>query len=171
MPNEFVATEAFAETAFPSADKPFPIIEVFGHDKHLGTEDARTAFNERHCPFARRPCEKFRQYGYGYCSVQYRAEDDDRYQVYAVCDHRLDGVPVLEAVRDYYKSIEHVRLVEEVKLTNPNQSFDFVAIDMTTDDFIAIETQAIDIRGGGVCPASVGLLEGDPSSWRQRFTD
>jgi hypothetical protein len=171
MAAEFVATKPFPDEAFPAAEKPFPIIEVFGHDKHLATDEARKAFNDRLCPFAGVTCEKYRQYGYGYCSVQYRAEDDDDYAVYAVCDHRLDGVPVLHAVRDYFPSIEHVRLIDELKLKNPSQSFDFIALDTETDDFISIETQAIDIRGGGVGPAWVGILEGEPASWRQRFTD
>lgn len=43
--------------------------------------------------------------------------------------------------------------------------------DYYPDDFIAIETQAIDTRGGGVGPAWVGILEGSPATWRTRFTE
>lgn len=171
MPDKFVAAEPFDDRDFPPAEKPFPIIEVFGYDRRLQAPEGRDAFNARHCPFANKSCEKFRQYGFGYCSIQYRAEDDDDYAIYAVCDHRLDGVPVMHAIRDYFNSIEHVRLVDEVKLNNPSQSFDFIAIDRASDDFIAIETQTIDIRGGGVGPAWVSILEGEPAAWRKRFTE
>ncbi|HEV3162802.1 MAG TPA: hypothetical protein VGZ22_02090 [Isosphaeraceae bacterium] len=171
MPDIFVAETPFDPSEFPPAEKPFPIIEVFGYDRHLSTPEAQANFNARHCPFARKSCEKFRQYGYGYCSVQYRTEDDTDYEVYAVCDHRLDGVPVMAAVNDYFKSTKNVLLIDEVKLTNPSQSFDFVALDTATDDFVAIETQAIDLRGGGVGPAWAGILEGAPSKWRQLYTE
>jgi len=171
VPEIFVASKPFDRSEFPPAEKPFPIIEVFGYDRHLPTAEAQANFNARHCPFANKACEKFRQYGYGYCSVQYRTEDDTDYEVYAVCDHRLDGAPVMSAVNDYFASTGSVRLIEEVKLTNPNQSFDFVALDTATDDFVAIETQAIDLRGGGVGPAWAGILEGVPSKWRTLYTE
>ncbi len=57
-----------------------------------------------------------------------------------------------------------------MKLSYPDQSFDFIAIDTGTDDVIAIETQAIDLRGGGVGPAWESLFEGNPGEWRAYFS-
>jgi Restriction endonuclease NotI len=169
----FVPTAPFAPTDFPDAEKPFPIVEVFGYDRRLLTREAQNAFRERECPFGGIKCEKFRQYKYGYCSVVYKADGNDRPHVYAVCDHRLDGDPLQEVVRDAFDRSVHGRiaLVGEVVFTSPRISFDYIAIDPVTNHFVGIETQAIDIRGGGVGPAWRAILEGDPASWRERYTD
>lgn len=172
MARGFRPEQPFKPEDFPSAERPFPLAEVFGYQRELRTPAARQAFADRHCPFAGNECEKFRQYKYGYCSVHYRADGDDAPQVYAVCDHRLDGAPVAMAVRDFFGAgADKVHLVPEVVLTEPRQSFDFIALERTGDRFIGIEAQAIDLRGGGVGPAFASMIEGDPASWRQRFSD
>ncbi len=172
MSSSFKPEKPFEPEDFPEAERPFPIVEMFGYHRELSTSAARNAFNTRWCPFANNRCEKFRQYGYGYCSITHRTTWDDRYYTYAVCDHRLDGAPIWQAVLDYFgdKAEEGSVLVPEVVLTRPRQSFDFIALEREGDRFVGIETQAIDIRGGGVGPANASLLEGDPSSWRARFT-
>lgn len=163
----------FAPTDFPDAERPFPIVEVFGHDRHLHTESARQAFDARACPFSGIACEKFRQYRYGYCSVLYKADDTERPHVYAVCDHRLDGAPLDLAVADYFDAgaLRRVVRVPEVVFTSPRISFDYIAIHRDTNEFVGIETQAIDIRGGGVGPAWSAILEGVPATWRERFSE
>lgn len=167
----FQPTQPFSESDFPNDGKTlFPIVEVFGYDKHLRTDEARRSFDERRCPFAGRACEKYQQYGFGYCSVQYKSKYDSKPEIYAVCDHRLDGSPVQHAVVDFFGNNERVKLVEELKFTDPDQSFDFIAIDPTTDVFIGIETQAIDLRGGGVGPAWESIADGTPSEWRAYFS-
>ena len=179
MPDKFTPTQPFHPSEFPDdvdpnnkkKTKPFPIVEVFGYDRELTTEEARDNFARQHCPFAGGPCEKMSQYGYGYCSVQYESQFDTGNEVYAVCDHRLDGAPVLYAVADYFGADADVKVVTELKLTDPDQSFDFIAIDPTTEDFIAIETQAIDLRGGGVGPAWQSIADGNPAKWREYFSD
>jgi hypothetical protein len=179
MPDKFIPTLPFHESEFPDdvvpgkkKTKPFPIIEVFGYDKHLVTEEARESFVQQHCPFSGEPCEKIIQYGYGYCSVQYKSQYDTNAEVYAVCDHRLDGAPVLHAVKDYFgDETDDVKIVSELKLSNPDQSFDFIAVDTNTEDFIAIETQAIDLRGGGVGPAWQSIVNGEPARWREYFSE
>jgi hypothetical protein len=171
MSNRFIPTKPFTDADFPPDGKTlFPIIEVFGYEKHLSTTEARSSFAEMHCPFAGNPCEKLLQYGFGYCSVQYKTKYDKESQIYAVCDHRLDGVPVLHAVSDYFGKNDRVQLADELKFTNPDQSFDFIAIDPKTDDFIVIETQAIDLRGGGVGPAWESIFDGKPADWRSYFS-
>jgi hypothetical protein len=171
MPDRFIPTGPFTDADFPSDGRtPFPIVEVFGYEKHLSTPEARQSFADMHCPFADNPCEKYLQYGFGNCSVLYKTRYDRTPQVYATCDHRLDGVPVRHALSDYFGENERVRLTSELKFTNPDQSFDFIGIDTATDDFIVIETQAIDLRGGGVGPAWESIFEGKPAEWRQYFS-
>lgn len=172
MPARFRPNRPFVSEQFPNdGDKPFPIVEVFGYDRHLRTDEARLAFAERWCPFANTSCEKFRQYGYGYCSVTYKSKYDTTHEVYAVCDHRLDGGPIDLAIKDYFGLKNTIKRVEELKLVNPDQSFDFIAIDLANDEFVAIESQAIDLRGGGVGPAWSAVIDGSPEEWRMRFTD
>lgn len=171
MPERFIPTKPFTDADFPAAGKhTFPIIEVFGYEKHLTTPESRRSFSKLHCPFADNPCEKFLQYGFGYCSVQYKTKSDPSPQVYAVCDHRLDGEPVRHAIAEHYGANERVRLTDELRFTDPDQSFDFIALDTGTDDFIVIETQAIDLRGGGVGPAWESVFEGQPAMWREYFS-
>lgn len=159
----------FAESAFPDAERPFPIVEVFGHHRSLASAQARRAFNDRRCPFANTACEKFRQYGFGYCSVSYRTAWDDSPWTYAVCDHRLDGTPIRSAMADFFGECEGAVLVPEVVLTKPRQSFDFIGLDPKTNNFCGIESQAIDLRGGGVGPAFQAILDGRPEAWRSYF--
>lgn len=149
----------------------FPIVEAFGFRWDASTPEAKAAARKRWCPFAESKCEKFRQYGFGYCSVRYSAADDQRTErTYAVCDHRLDGAPLAHVTRDHFGK-SPCRLVPEIVLTNPRTSFDYVAFDPSNiNNIIAIETQAIDIRGGGVGPAWKAWMDGSPDKWRAYFT-
>ncbi len=149
----------------------FPIVEVFGHPWDATSAEAKSDFKRKWCPFTNSECEKFRQYRYGYCSVTYAAADDKRKAfTYAVCDHRLDGVPFGRVVADHFGT-KPFRLVPEIVLPAPLTSFDYVALgEDDTDDVIAIETQAIDIRGGGVGPAWNAWVDGKVPQWRDYFT-
>lgn len=157
------------------AELPFPIIEAFGFPVDSAIPAAKKARDQKWCPFAGTPCEKWRQYRFGYCSVQYAAADDERRRrVYAVCDHRLDGPPVRRAIQDHFGDRSDVHLVPEIVLTKPRTSFDYVAftiVDGAIADAIAIEAQAIDIRGGGVGPAWRAWLDGKQADWRSYFTE
>lgn len=153
----------------------FPIVEAFGFSVDVETPESLDAHDRRHCPFARQPCEKFRQYGFGYCSVTYAAADDGgTRRTYAVCDHRLDGPPIQHAIADYFKErAPQVKVAAEIVLPDPRTSFDFVAFESAggvVGNAIAIEAQAIDIRGGGVGPAWKALLDKRRSDWRSYFT-
>lgn len=155
-------------------DQAFPIVEAFGYDVDSTHATALSARKRRWCPFANTACEKFRQYSYGYCSITYAAADDKRVRrTYAVCDHRLDGPPLAIAVKDHFGSFDNVRLIPEIVLTTPRESFDYVAIKTQGNEIVsvaAIETQAIDIRGGGVGPAWSAWSEGKREQWREYFT-
>jgi hypothetical protein len=134
---------------FPSAgNRPFPLAEVYGYVRELPTEEARRNYAAAHCPFMESACEKYAQYGYGYCSVAYKTENDEHPEIYAVCDHRLDGAPITAAIADFFGASEGVEVVSELQFRHPSQSFDYVAYRPSDQAFVAIETQAIDIRGG-----------------------
>ncbi|MGW6021217.1 hypothetical protein [Streptomyces sp. NPDC055099] len=156
----------------------FPIVEAFGYAHDSDSPSAAKAREEKTCPFADGLCEKYRQYGYGYCSVTYSADWNKGEQVtYAVCDHRLDGSPVEWAVGDYFPD-QRATLVPEVQATSKpaKLNIDYVAFcddPAYPDDtrIIAIETQAIDLRGGGVGPAWKAWEEDDVANWRQYFTE
>lgn len=154
----------------------FPIVEAFGYPHDSVTPEAVKVRSEKACPFAGGPCEKYRQYHFGYCSVTYAANwDKGQQKTYAVCDHRLDGPPVEWAVADYFGS-DQATLVSEVMATSkPRLNIDYVAFsdDPSAPDgtrLIAIETQAIDLRGGGVGPAWEAWEADDVANWRAYFT-
>ncbi len=159
-----------------SDSRPFPIIETFGFAADADTAESRQARKKRFCRFMAAPCEKYVQYHFGYCSVTYAAADDGGEQhTYAVCDHRLDGEPIRAVLADHFGAAAgRAQLVPEVVLTNPRTSFDYVAITVDKDgeiaDAAAIETQAIDIRGGGVGPAWQAWEAGVPEKWREYFS-
>lgn len=152
---------------------PFPIVEAFGFAADANTAEARYHREQQLCPFAQNKCEKFRQYSFGYCSVTYAAADDDRQRyTYAVCDHRVDGPPLQLAIKDHFGP-KSVQIASEVVLTDPRTSFDyvaFVASEGKIEDAIVVETQAIDIRGGGVGPAWKAWMSDDVANWRSYFT-
>lgn len=153
----------------------FPIVEVFGYPHDCATPEAVGSRQSEHCPFSAAPCEKQRQYGFGYCSVTYSAAWDAQGQTYAVCDHRLDGRPTEWAVRDYFGD-RHAILVPEVAVTQkPRLNLDYVAYASDPRapggvQAIAIETQAIDLRGGGVRPAWDAWAAGEPELWRSYYS-
>ncbi|MFT2017187.1 hypothetical protein ACMA1D_15260 [Streptomyces sp. 796.1] len=155
----------------------FPIVEAFGFPHDSGSPAAAKAWREESCPFAGGLCEKQRQYGFGYCSVPYAAKwDNGQQRTYAVCDHRLDGPPVDWAVTDFFGD-RQATLVPEVAATlTPRLNIDYVAF---ADEpsapsgtrLMAVETQAIDLRGGGVGPAWNAWKAGDVQDWRAYFTE
>lgn len=150
----------------------FPIVEAFGYRWDATSEEARQATEQEFCRFAKKACEKLRQYGFGSCSVTYAAKHDEgKSYTYAVCDHRLDGDPVIHVIADHFGTKEY-HLIPEVVLTEPRTSFDYVvqAAD-NPNDVIAIETQSIDTRGGSVRPAWRAWTEGKSSEWRAFFTE
>lgn len=150
----------------------FPIVEAFGYRWDATSKEARQATEQEFCRFAKKACEKLRQYGFGYCSVTYAAADDGgKSYTYAVCDHRLDGAPLAHVIADHFETRKY-RLVPEIVLREPRTSFDYVAqATDNPDDVIAIETQSIDIRGGGVGSAWRAWKEGKTSQWRAFFTE
>lgn len=154
----------------------FPIVEAYGYSHDSRSPAAIKAQTGKECPFAGGSCEKYRQYGFGYCSVTYAASwNNGERSTYAVCDHRLDGPPVEWAISDFFGS-QQATLVPEVMATRkPKLNIDYVAYcdDPAAADgtrIIAIETQTIDLRGGGVGPAWEAWERSDVPNWRSYFT-
>jgi len=157
-------------------EQVFPIVEAFGYAADADTPESRAARKTQTCPFTRTLCEKMVQYRYGYCSLTYAAADDENQRrTYAVCDHRLDGGPVDTAIVDHFGArAKYVQIIPEVSIAEPRMSFDYSAITLdasgTITDVAVIETQAIDIRGGGVGPAWRAWLDGSSDRWREYYT-
>lgn len=154
----------------------FPIVEAFGYSHDATSPEAVRHQEQKLCPFVGGKCEKYIQYKYGYCSVRYTAADDAGTQyVYSVCDHRLDGEPIRAAVHDYFGvTSSEVRMVSEIEVPHLRSAIDYAAITLKAGkiaDVIAIESQAIDLRGGGVGPAWRAWEDGKPDSWRAYFTE
>lgn len=152
-----------------------PILEAFGYSVGAATPQAAQAKADLWCPFAGNSCEKYRQYRFGYCSVTYAGVFDDKRYTYAVCDHRLDGAPVQAAIDHHFGPGRTVTLVPEVvvPIQGVRTSLDYAAVlveDGKVKDIIVIETQAVDIRGGGVGPAWRAWYEGTPEKWREFFS-
>ncbi|AVT36242.1 NotI family restriction endonuclease [Plantactinospora sp. BB1] len=155
----------------------FPIVEAFGYPYDSTSPAAELARNRKWCPFVNGHCEKYAQYRYGYCSVTYAANwDAGTARTYAVCDHRLDGDPIRWAVRDHFGSTDATLVAEVAATSEPRLSLDYVAFadSLAAEggvDLIAIESQAIDLRGGGVGPAWRAFEEGAPEQWREYFSE
>ncbi|MFF0824969.1 hypothetical protein ACFYUR_31735 [Micromonospora haikouensis] len=155
----------------------FPIVEAYGFPYDSSSSSAHEAWEEQRCPFMGNVCEKKRQYDYGYCSVTYSAQwDEGRQHPYAVCDHRLDGEPIDWAVRDHFGSAEATLVPEVTAVSQPKLNVDYVAYRDDPKapegtDLIAIEAQAIDLRGGGVGPAWRAWEDGNLAEWRRYFTE
>ncbi|WP_410705980.1 hypothetical protein [Brevundimonas diminuta] len=86
----------------------------------------------------------------------------------------MDGAPLERAIRDHFGN-RSFELVPEVVLADPRTSFDYVAFSRNAQgdvsDMIAIETQAIDIRGGGVGPAWRAWMSDQAHMWRDYFSE
>lgn len=153
----------------------FPLTEAFGFCVHAESEAAKRAKEHKLCPFAGNTCEKYRQYRFGYCSVVYAARDDGGKQYkYAVCDHRLDGAPLEKVLLEHFGPGSSPQIIPEIKLHDLRTSIDYVAVERDAAgeilEAIAIETQAIDLRGGGVGPAWEAWVAGEIEDWREYFT-
>ncbi|MFE9651571.1 hypothetical protein [Micromonospora sp. NPDC006431] len=154
----------------------YPIVEAYGFPYDSPSPLAHQTWAEKLCPFMGNDCEKKRQYGYGYCSVTYSAEwDKGKQHPYAVCDHRLDGEPINWTVRDHFGDAPAKLVPEVTAVLQPKLNVDFVAYrddpaSPDGTDLIAIEAQAIDLRGGGVGPAWRAWEDGNLPEWRDYFT-
>ncbi|MFG1916572.1 hypothetical protein [Micromonospora sp. NPDC048898] len=137
---------------------------------------AEFARTHKRCPFIGGQCEKYAQYKYGYCSVTYAAKWDlGTARTYAVCDHRLDGDPIRWAVEDHFGAADATVVAEVAATSEPRLSLDYVAFADSTAaeggvDLIAIESQAIDLRGGGVGPAWRAFEDHNTEKWREYFS-
>jgi hypothetical protein len=153
----------------------FPAAEIFGYPPEADTDAARDARARCACPFKGGACTKLLSAAKtGVCSVRYKAAGFESSVIWATCANRLKGAPFQEALeRHFGAEVEKADLVTEVRLKDPDMSFDGVGILVAEDEsveFIGIEAQTIDTRGGKILPIFEAYVEGKPDEWRGRFT-
>lgn len=156
----------------------FFVTEVFGYPPEADTDAARDARERCWCPFQNRPCTKLRTAaGTGVCSLRYKAKGFPRENIWAICAKRLTGGPFEHAKAVQFASrAEAAELVTEVKINNPDMSFDGVIYligegDDPEVEFAGIEAQTIDTRGGAVKPIWQAYVDGEPQRWRDYYEE
>lgn len=154
----------------------FLVAEIFGFPAEADTPGARSARDRCWCPFQDRPCTKLRTAaGTGVCAIRYKAKGFSKENVWAVCAKRLAGAPFEHATREHFgERASEAELVTEVKISDPDMSFDGVMFVLGAGDpppveFAGIEAQTIDTRGGAVRPLWQSYVEGRPDRWREYY--
>ena len=151
----------------------YPVAELFGFPPDCDSEEAEAARQDQLCPFKGGACVKLLQSaGTPICSLRYRAQGFESDLIWAVCAHRLDDE--FDAVKaiEFGTRADQARIVREVKISNPNMSFDGVVLLVRPSgevDFVGIEAQTIDTRGGAVKPLWEAYAAGEPDRWRDRY--
>jgi hypothetical protein len=151
----------------------YPIAEVFGYAPHAQTPAAVDARAHCWCPFRDKPCTKLLSAaGTGICSVRYRAAGFDE-TIWAVCANRLSGAPFTHVLAAHFgEAATSATLVSEVRIDDPRMSFDGVGLrDLENGevDFVGIEAQTIDTRGGSLRPLWRSYVEGHPDEWKNYY--
>lgn len=152
----------------------FPAAEIFGYPPEADTAEARRARDDLACPFKGGACTKLLSAaGTGVCSLRYKAAGFESSVIWATCANRLSGPPFREAMlRHFGDDAEKAELVTEVRLKDPDLSFDGVGLLVDEDEsvnFIGIEAQTIDTRGGRIRPIFEAYVEGAPAKWKDRY--
>jgi hypothetical protein len=152
----------------------FPAAEIFGYPPEADTEAARDARARCACPFKGGACTKLLSGARtGVCSMHYKAAGFESSVIWATCANRLKGQPFRHALeRHFGPKVAEADLVPEVRLKDPDMSFDGVGILVAEDesvDFVGIEAQTIDTRGGSIRPIFEAYVEGKPNEWRARY--
>lgn len=152
----------------------FPAAEIFGYPPEADTDAARDARARCFCPFKGGACTKLLSAARtGVCSVRYKAAGFESSVIWATCANRLKGEPFRAALeRHFGADAPAADLVTEVRLRDPDMSFDGVGILVAEDgsvEFVGIEAQTIDTRGGRILPIFESYVEGKPDKWRERF--
>jgi hypothetical protein len=151
----------------------YPIAEVFGYSPGAQTESAADARDRCWCPFRDKPCTKLLSgAGTGICSVRYRAQGFDE-GIWAVCANRLAGAPFRHVLDAHFgDKAEEAVLISEVRIDDPAMSFDGIGLRELAGgdvDFVGVEAQTIDTRGGSLKPLWRSYVEGRPDAWRSYY--
>src|SRR5207244_1301821 len=99
------------------------------------------------------------------CSLRYKARGFEHETAWATCANRLAAelgsvIPLAFPGRE-----DEASLVREVKIADPALSFDAVAIVVSPEgdaEFVGVEAQTIDTRGGAVRPLWDAYAAGEP---------
>lgn len=151
----------------------YPIAEVFGYAPAAQTPEATDARAHCWCPFRDKPCTKLLSAAEtGICSVRYRAAGFDE-NIWAVCANRLSGPPFQHVLSAHFgDDASSATLVTEVRIEEPRVSFDGIGLrELGNDevDFVGIEAQTIDTRGGSLKPLWRSYVDGRPDDWRSYY--
>lgn len=149
----------------------FPAAEIFGYPPEADTPAARQARADLACPFKGGACTKLLSSAQtGVCSLRYKAAGFESSVIWATCANRLSGAPFREALGLHFGAeAASAELVSEVRMKDPDLSFDGVGLLVRDDDkvdFVGIEAQTIDTRGGSIRPIFEAYVAGEPEGWR-----
>ena len=152
----------------------YPAAEVFGYPPGCDTDAARDARERCWCPFRGGPCTKVDGPAKtGVCSIRYKAAGFQTETIWAVCANRLAGEPFVRAAEHHFaERTPEADIVTEVRLKNPDLSFDAVAMlveDSGEAEMVGIEAQTIDTRGGSIKPMWQAYVDGKPDAWRSYY--
>lgn len=152
----------------------FAIAEAFGYPPDCESAEAKLARAKCWCPFRNGPCTKIDGPAKtGVCSIKYRAAGFTGETIWAVCANRLAGEPFKLAAEHHFGSRAHeADIVTEVRLKNPDLSFDAVALivdESGETEMVGIEAQTIDTRGGSIKPLWNSYVHGRPQDWRDYY--
>lgn len=151
----------------------YPIAEVFGYAPDAVTAAAVEGRERCWCPFRDKPCTKLLSAAEtGICSIRYRAAGFEQ-GIWAVCANRLSGAPFDHVLSTHFgRDASTSTLVTEVRIEEPRVTFDGVGLrelDGDDIDFIGIEAQTIDTRGGSLKLLWQSYVEGRPHEWRSYY--
>jgi Restriction endonuclease NotI len=154
----------------------FLAAEIFGYPPEAETEAAEAARAACACPFKGGRCTKLDgPAGTGICSIRYKAAGFQGPLTWAVCANRLSGGPFASVLDHHFgRHAADAELVTEVQIPEPKMSFDAVGLLQTGEEdaeFVGIEAQTIDTRGGSLRPAWAAYVEGSPGGWRKRYSE
>lgn len=162
---------SFAPERVPS---DYPVAEIFGYPPGCTTPAADDARSRCWCPFRDGPCTKLDGPAKtGVCSLRYKAAGFTTETIWAVCANRLAGGPFTEAARHHFgERTDQADIVTEVRLKDPDLSFDAVALLVEDDgeaEMVGIEAQSIDTRGGSIKPMWQAYVDGRVDDWRSYY--
>ena len=152
----------------------FPVAEAFGYPPDCVTPAAKKARDRCLCPFRGGACTKLDGPAKtGVCSIKYKAAGFAGETIWAVCANRLSGEPFQMAAEHHFgERAAEADMVTEVRLKEPDMSFDAVAIlvdDEGNAEMVGIEAQTIDTRGGSIKPMWQAYVDGRPDEWRTYY--
>lgn len=151
----------------------YPVHEIFGYPTDCDSPEARDARENARCPFKGGACTKLLGPAQtAICSLRYKAHGFESETAWATCANRLAAELPAVIPLAFPDDEDRAQLVREVKIKTPDMTFDGVVVVVEPDgavQFVGIEAQAIDTRGGKVKPLWTAYAEGRPDRWQEDY--